>query len=294
MELSFEDNARAAVTEFPPLDLSESLAIVPVRSMHYGSVAVAGSAGVAFGGHLAAQALMAAAQTLDAPRAAHSVRSVFLAAATPGQPINYHVAWLKRGRAFSVLQVDTRQDGAHCLSTVVSFHDAEHSPEHQMSAPAVVAPDDSPTSRFIPAGTNPDVRRCFDIREADVASSDLPGKHPQQIYWVRSKAALGGSPGDHSAALYWFADLSMPWTTDLLYSTADGERIGASLDHAMWFHRPFRADDWLLFVQESVVYFGARALTRGTFFTRDGKLVASAAQETLLRRILPSPSTSDS
>jgi acyl-CoA thioesterase-2 len=77
----------------------------------------------------------------------------------------------------------------------------------------------------------------------------------------------------------------MPWTTDLPYTEAHGRRVGASLDHAVWFHRPFRADEWLLFTQESIVYVGARALTRGLFFSENGELVATATQETLLRRL---------
>lgn len=286
MNLPVRGSGMSQISEaYPPVDLLSSLMTVRSGPMSYDGIAIPGSEGVAFGGQVAAQSLVAASRALESPRLPHSARCTFLSVIRPDSEVSHRLEWLKQGRAFSVLRVEAWQRDRRCLSTIISFQTDENSPQHQMAMPMLNGPDDWPTSHFIPPGTNPEARRCFDIREVDPFAAGLNREYPQQVYWVRSKTTLGTSADNHFAAVLWFSDLSMPWTSDLPYSEADGERVGASLDHAVWFHRPFRADDWLLFVQESVVYFGARALTRGSFFSRDGALVASAIQETLLRRI---------
>lgn len=243
-----------------------------------------GGDGVAFGGQMAAQALMVA-RSIQPDRMPESIHSFFLASVIPDQAIEHEARVLRSGRAFTLVRVETRQDGRHCLSSIVSLHNGESAPGHQAPMPSVAPPDACGPCHFAPPGTNPDVRRCFDIRSVESVSAAGPGEHPRQTYWLRYRGDLGEDPAIHCAALVWFSDLSMPWTTDLAYDESHGRRFGASLDHTVWFHRPPRADRWLLFVQESLVYAGARALTRGIFYSEDGALVASAAQETLLRRI---------
>lgn len=245
-----------------------------------------GGDGVAFGGQMAAQALLAA-QAMNPDRPPESIHSFFMAAAKPDESVSHEVEVLRSGRTFSLLRVETRQECRHCLSSVISFHNGESAPEHQAPMPTVGSPDTYSACDFIPPGTDPEVRRCFDIRSVESIASTSRGSYPRQTYWVRYRGDLGPNPAVHCAALIWFADLSMPWTTDQAYDESHGRRFGASLDHTLWFHRLVRADDWLLFVQESVVYAGARALTRGLFYAGDGALVASAAQETLLRRLPP-------
>lgn len=233
---------------------------------------------------MAAQALIAA-QTHDPSRAPNSIHSFFLSSARPDETIAHNVEVQRVGRAFSSVRVETVQGDRHCVSSVVSFHNGERAPEHQLHKPETGAPETHPLSHFIPPGTDPAARECFEIRNVESRGDIANGNYPAQTYWFRSRSGLGDDPAIHCATLVWFSDLSMPWTTDLAYDARHGTRFGASLDHTVWFHRPARADQWLLFTQESIVYAGARALTRGLFFSEDGMLVASAAQETLLRRI---------
>ncbi|MGE4492876.1 MAG: acyl-CoA thioesterase [Syntrophotalea sp.] len=245
---------------------------------------VLGGDGSAFGGQMAAQALMVA-KAMQPDRAPESVHTHFLSSARPDTPIDHEVKILRSGRAFTVLRVESRQGERHCLSSTITLHNSEGSPEHQMPMPALEIPEAYPLSDFVPPGTCPSVRQCFEIREVSAQSKAEAGCYPQQAYWFRYKGDLGKDQAVHNAALVWFSDLSMPWTTDLAYDERHGRRVGASLDHTVWFHRPARADEWLYFAQESIVYAGARALMRGVFFTEDGSLIASAAQETLLRRL---------
>ncbi|WP_324741046.1 acyl-CoA thioesterase domain-containing protein [Tsuneonella sp. CC-YZS046] len=268
------------------VNLLDALRVAPGPDSVWTGTAILGGDGVAFGGQMAAQALMAA-RAVEPGRPPESIHSFFLAPAKPDRLIDHEVRVLRSGRSFSLLRVETRQEGRHCLSSVISFHGGESAPEHQAPMPPAGSPEDYPACDFIPPNTDPAVRRCFDIRSVESIASTSAGSYPRQTYWLRHRGELGADPALHCAALTWFADLSMPWTTDLAYDESHGRRVGATLDHTLWFHRPPRADRWLLFVQESTVYAGARALTRGLFFAQDGALVASAAQETLLRRLPP-------
>ncbi|MCB2050055.1 MAG: thioesterase family protein [Novosphingobium sp.] len=255
------------------------------KSMLWRGPAVLGGDGVAFGGAMAAQALIVA-QTLEPERVPESIHTHFLSSVRPSESIDHEMEVLRSGRAFTVARVESRQAARHCVSSTITLHKPESSPEHQLPMVPLGQPETYPHSSFIPPGTAPSVRRCFEIREVHSDNGSGQAGHPKQAYWLRYKGNLGDRQALHNAALVWFSDLSMPWTTDLAYDESDGVRVGASLDHTVWFHRPLRADRWLYFTQESLVYAGARAATRGVFYTEDGTLVASAAQETLLRRIV--------
>lgn len=233
---------------------------------------------------MAAQAL-SVARAMHPDRVSASVHAHFLSSARPDALIEHEVKTLRSGRAFTVLRIESRQGERHCLSSTITLHNGEQSPEHQAPMPPLKSPETYPLSKFIPPGTCPSVRQCFEIREVSAQTQAGADCNPQQAYWLRYKGDLGPDQAVHNAALVWFSDLSMPWTTDLAYDESYGRRFGASLDHTVWFHRPARADEWLYFAQESLAYAGARALTRGIFFSEDGILVASAAQETLLRRM---------
>lgn len=268
-------------------DLRAALQVAPGPMSTFSGRTVAGGGGMAFGGQMAAQALFAAS-ALSGGRSPESIHSFFLAPVQPGEVVEHHATQLRKGRAFSTIRIDTKRGDRFCLSSIASFHDGEVAPEHQAPMPTVLAPETYPLENFVPPNTNPRVRECFEIRLVGNSPSATHDSYPRQTYWLRHRENLGDDPALHSAALVWFSDLSMPWTTDLAYDERHGVRLGASLDHTIWFHRPVRADDWLLFAQESIVYAGARALTRGIFYDRDGALVASVAQETLLRRLQPS------
>ncbi len=266
----------------PSINIKDALVPARASSCRYEGMAILGANGVAFGGHCAAQTLSAAADEASAGRWPNSIHTTFLSPIALNQIISYEVSWLKKGRAFSVLRVDAWQDGLVRLTSVVSFHGAEVAPEHQIAMPAADQPHVCPEWHFIPPGTNPEVRRCFDIRSVEVAGLDTL-QHPTQACWLKCRQPLGAAGHLHAGALVWFSDLSLPWIANLPHTEKAGTLFGASLDHTVWFHRQFAAEEWLLFVQESPIYNGARALTRGMFFTADGDLVATATQETLLR-----------
>ena len=266
----------------PSIDIKDALIPARASSCRYKGMAILGANGVAFGGHCAAQSLSAAADEAGASRWPNSIHTTFLSPIALNKVITYEVSWLKKGRAFSVLRIDAWQDGLVRLTSVVSFHGAELAPEHQIAMPAADQPDACPEWHFIPPGTNPDVRRCFDIRSVEVAGPDTL-RHPTQACWLKCRQPLGAAEYLHAGALVWFSDLSLPWIANLPHAEKEGAMFGASLDHTVWFHRQFAAEEWLLFAQESPIYTGARALTRGMFFTVSGDLVATATQEMLLR-----------
>ena len=274
------------------IDLKNALEPVPAASCRYDGVAILGGNGAAFGGHCAAQSLSAAASEAGPDRPAISVHTTFLSRVAPDEGVSYEVSWLKKGRAFSILRVDASQGGLVRLTSVISFHDSEVAPQHQISMPVADPPHACANSQFIPPGTNPEVRRCFEIRSVEIAALNAQ-QHPTLAYWLRCRQPLGSLQHLHAGALVWFSDLSMPFTADLPYTEKDGRRFGASLDHSVWIHRQFSAEEWLLLVQESPIYAGARALTRGMFFTANGDLVATAAQETLIRRVRDCNTRSD-
>lgn len=266
----------------PSIDIKYALVPARASGCRYEGIPILGANGVAFGGHCAAQSLSAAADEAGAGRWSNSIHTTFLSPIALNKVISYEVSWLKKGRAFSILRVDARQDGLVRLTSVVSFHAAEIAPEHQIVMPTADKPQVCPEWHFVPPGTNPDVRRCFEIRSVEIVG--LNGlQHPTQACWLRCRQPLGAARHLHAGALVWFSDLSLPWIANLPHTENKGTLFGASLDHSVWFHREFSAEEWLLFVQESPIYTGARALTRGMFFTANGDLVATATQETLLR-----------
>lgn len=246
-------------------------------------VVVAGGEGVAFGGHLVAHSITSAAHAVSTGRHPDSVHTRFLRPASPDLDVRYDVEITKSGRSFDNLRVDAWQSGLLVAATTISFTTFEEGFDYQEAMPEVAGPDDIEPSTFVPPGTEASVRAHFDIRYAE-KSSGTSTSGPTQIMWLRAREPLGDDPSAHAAAVAWFSDLSLPWTAELPYEGAALARAGASLDHVMWFHRPFRADGWLLFTQRNPVYAHSRALTYGHFYSADGLLVATAAQETLLRR----------
>ncbi|CAG1002719.1 acyl-CoA thioesterase II [Myxococcaceae bacterium] len=250
-----------------------------------------------FGGQVAAQALVAAGRTVEG-QAPHSLHAYFLRPGDPSTPVVYRVDRIRDGRSFSTRHVVAIQKGKAIFNTSVSFHVAEIGYEHQMPMPDAPAPESLPSWSEL-------VQRSLDRLPPD-ARSWAPRPRPIDMRFVHPPTFLGGEPRT-GRSLVWFR-IPRPLPDDpflhqcLLTYASDmslldnvvkphgrngslGPLMMASLDHAVWFHVPLRVDDWLLYVQDSPAAAGARGFARGTLYSKDGRLVASVAQEGLMRPV---------
>ena len=276
-------------TEPDPTALAKMLDVTPAGSHEWRGNAEIGSSRRLFGGQVIAQALVAAAADVsNADFAPRSVHAHFLRAGAPDLPVYYRVESLTDGRSFATRQVLAVQRPAGeperiIAVAIAAFHRPETSTEHQTPMPQTAQPEDLESERVAPARTNPRVRLPFDLRTVP-EDRDRPGSAARIQVWVRTRRALPPEPILQAAALVWIADFSLPWATDGPHAHEAGTRTGSSLDHTLWFHRPMTVTDWLFFDQVSPVYTGARGLAVGHFYTRDGAMVATAIQESLIRR----------
>lgn len=248
-----------------------------------------------FGGALIAQSLLAAAQTAPADRAVHSLHAYFLRPADSATVIHYRVETLRDGARFATRRVTAEQYGEDIVTMTVSFHTPEAGFTHQL--PQLGAPPPASLPAGCPASDEA-TRTWFDrlsrvhpfelrvngelARMATARGEPVP---PRQGFWFRAKGPLSDDPESHTSAIAYASDILLLSTSLGPHGTAlNGLTVRfASLDHAMWFHAPARADDWLYYEQESTWAGGARALCNGRIFDRDGTLVASIAQEGLIR-----------
>jgi acyl-CoA thioesterase-2 len=250
-----------------------------------------------FGGQVLGQALSAAQKTVDPARHAHSLHAYFLRAGDIKAPIVYSVERARDGHSFSVRRVVAIQHGKPILNCAVSFQIEETGFEHQTSMPEVPAPEDIdpqiplPSEKFaklpvkLQRWLGPD--RPFEFRQVWPRDEMHPAKRPpyQHIWFRLAHPVPETTPEQQRALLAYASDFHLIGTATLPHgiSYISHNVQMASLDHAMWFHRPFHVDDWLLYSFDSPTAQGARGLARGMIFSRDGKLVASTAQEGLLR-----------
>jgi acyl-CoA thioesterase-2 len=256
-----------------------------------------------FGGQVLGQALVAASRTVEGVLP-HSLHAYFLLAGDPKVPIVYDVDRIRDGKSFTTRRVVAIQHGHAIFSMSVSFHNDETGLDHQMPMPDVPHPDQLPSDAEIKAKILPTlpeaVRRYYErIRPIELRPVDFeryagkPQKDNRYNIWFRTTAPLPDDPALHRCALAYASDMTVLDTALLPHqrSVFDRSIMGASLDHAVWFHRPFRADQWLLYAQDSPNMHGARGFGRGLIFSADGVLVASVAQEGLLRerRAEPKP-----
>jgi acyl-CoA thioesterase-2 len=249
-----------------------------------------------FGGQVLGQALSAAQQTVDAVRQVHSIHAYFLRAGDVEHPIVYDVDRSRDGNSFSVRRVTAIQHGKPIFVFASSFQEGEPGNEHQLSMPEVPQPEDiEPVAAPSPeqlAQLPPKAQRWlsrmgpFEIRPVYPRDELKPPKRPpfQQV-WFKLNGEVGDSPVLHQALLAYASDFHLLGTATFPHGISyyQPNVQMASLDHAMWFHRPFRADDWLLYSLDSPSAQGARGLSRGMIYTREGRLVASTAQEGLIR-----------
>ena len=249
-----------------------------------------------FGGQVIGQALVAAQRTVE-DRLAHSLHAYFMRPGDPSVPIIYEVERIRDGKSFNTRRVVAIQHGAAIFSMSASFHLEENGFDHQSEMPDVPGPDDLPglediKEQFVnklPVNIRKyfERERPIEIRLVDTSRFFTRDKsEPKQSIWIRATEKLPDDPGLHQCALAYASDFSLLDTALIAHGKVlfDPELMLASLDHAMWFHRPCRADDWLLYVLDSPAAHGARGFCRGSIFTPDGILVASVAQEGLVRK----------
>ena len=249
-----------------------------------------------FGGQVLGQALSAAQATMTEPRAAHSLHAYFLRAGDIEHPIVYDVDRTRDGGSFSVRRVSAIQHGKVIFFCAASFQEAEAGAEHQLSMPEVPRPEDIEPAPAIPperlALLPTKVQRWldrqgpFEFRHVYPRDELHPPKRPpyQQV-WFRLSSPVGDAPELHRALLAYASDFHLLGTATFPHGISyyQPNVAMASLDHALWFHRPFRADEWLLYSLDSPSAQGARGMARGLVFDRAGRLVASTAQEGLIR-----------
>jgi acyl-CoA thioesterase-2 len=246
-----------------------------------------------FGGQVAGQALVAAARTVDPEHGTvNSLHAYFLRPGDPNIPILYDVDRIRDGKSFTTRRVVAIQHGRAIFNLSASFHRHEPGLDHQMPMPDVPGPDEVPTfrERWQPfkekLGSWYDRPRPIDTRHVDWSPPDRKAKlPPYQRVWFRADGKLPDDPLLHTCVVTYASDMTLLDTALLPHGgkVADEQLMMASLDHAMWFHRPFRADEWLLYQQESPIAHGARGLARGEIFDRSGRLVVSVVQEGLFR-----------
>ena len=248
-----------------------------------------------FGGQVASQSLRAATLTVDGDRAPHSLHAYFIRPGDPAVPIIYTVERVRDGRTFTTRRVSAIQHGKTIFTLSASFQQPEEGLEHQAAMPAVPPPEDVERSidrlerlldRPLPAEHRDSP---IELRHAGPLSievmRDLSLRTAHNNVWLRVVGSLPDDPLLHVCLMTYVSDLTLLDTVLLRHGSAwaDRKTSGASLDHAMWFHRPFRADRWLLYAQETPVAAGGRGLAWGQVFTESGELVVSVVQEGLIR-----------
>jgi acyl-CoA thioesterase-2 len=248
-----------------------------------------------FGGQVIGQALVAACRTVEGRRA-HSMHAYFILPGDPKVPIVYDVERTRDGKSFSTRRVRAIQHGEPIFTMSLSFHNDEAGLDHQAKMPDVPTPDALPSeadirSRILPI--MPEAVRRYYERERPIELRPvefdryLGRKYEDGRFnvWIRTTGRLPDDPAIHQCVLAYASDMTLLDTALVPHGRTlfEKEFMAASLDHALWLHRPFRADEWLLYAQDSPNLLGGRGFARGLIFTRDGTLVASVAQEGLVR-----------
>lgn len=254
--------------------------------------------GTVFGGQVLGQALSAAAHTVPPERRVHSLHAYFLRPGDVSRPIVYDVDRARDGGSFTTRRVVAIQAGQPILNLAASFQIVESGFEHQDAMPDVPPPEQLPTEqeRYLAFGDRlpPLLReravadRPFELKVVEMEDDPFEPspRPPTRHLWLRTSAPVADDPALHAYLLAYASDYSFLTTSMLPHGVTwlSGGMQVASLDHAMWFHDAFRVDEWLLYAMDSPVAHGSRGLVRGRIFSRDGRLVASTAQEGLIRR----------
>jgi acyl-CoA thioesterase-2 len=248
--------------------------------------------GRVFGGQVLAQAVIAAERTVDDGRAAHSMHGYFLRPGDSLKGMTFSVDRIHDGRSFSTRRTQAFQDGVPIFSMIASFETDATGLEHQDDMPVGIPDPEELSDEQVLDGLHPMSKRHFDRSPVEVRHveqpiyADVDGERvAHQSVWVRTRGAVPEDPRLHRAALAYMSDLTIQESVLRAHGASwstPGLKV-ASLDHAMWWHRPARVDEWLLYVQQSPSAQGGRGLSTGRIFSRDGALVASVAQEIMVR-----------
>jgi acyl-CoA thioesterase-2 len=252
-----------------------------------------------FGGQVAGQALVAAGRTTDGQRPVHSLHAYFLRPGRPGVPIVYLVERVRDGRSFTTRRVVAVQQGRTIFNLTASFHLPEAGFEHQQAMPDVPGPERLPKladeirdhlGRLPEQLERMARRQPFDIRYVERlrwSPEEIEDSQPRSAVWMRAVGPLGDDPLVHTCAVTYASDMMLLDAVRVPVEPLWGPRgfDMASLDHAMWFHHPFRADEWFLYQLESPIATGGRGLARGQIYDREGHLLVSVIQEGLFRKI---------
>ena len=246
-----------------------------------------------FGGQVAAQAMIAGVRTVDPEFGIHSLHSYFLRPGDTRVPIVYDVERIRDGRSFATRRVSARQHGRPIFYLTANFQREEEGLEHQDVMPEVPGPEQGMTMvELMRAAGNTETDALakewasLDARIIGSSRDGLPEdptRPARARMWIRVNAELGDDPVVHRAAFTFASDMSLLGATLAAHDVRPSDIQMASLDHAIWFHRPFRADEWWLYDQVSPSASGGRGLALARVFTRDGRLVATVAQEGLIR-----------
>ncbi|MGU3540145.1 acyl-CoA thioesterase II [Methylobacterium sp. A54F] len=249
-----------------------------------------------FGGQVVAQALVAATRTVPPSRPPHSLHAYFLLGGDPKVPIVYEVERIRDGRSFTTRRVKAVQHGRAIFAMSISYQAVEEGFTHQATMPDVPPAESLPDTRALiagAAGTIPPAvagyfarPRPIELRPVELARYiRREPSEPRCNVWFRAASALPDDPAIHQAVLAYASDMTLLDASLIAHGRTvfDPEIQSASLDHALWLHRPFRADEWLLYAQDSPAGGGARGFSRGQIFDAAGNLVASVAQEGLIR-----------
>jgi acyl-CoA thioesterase-2 len=250
-----------------------------------------------YGGQVLGQALVAAVRTVPADRFAHSLHAYFLLAGDPSRPIVYNVERVRDGGSFTTRRVTAIQHGRAMFVMSASFHITEPGLDHHNTMPNVPPPEDLPSEQQLTAkllAHLPENMRSYWERERPIEMRPLDvsryfareKRAPEQMVWMRASGRLPDAFPLHQCVLAYASDFTLLDTALIAHGKLmfDKDMQLASLDHALWFHRPFRADEWMLYAQDSPSSHGARGFCRGNVFTRDGVLIASVCQEGLMRQ----------
>ncbi|WP_137843688.1 acyl-CoA thioesterase II [Microbacterium sp. 2FI] len=256
--------------------------------------------GRVFGGQVLAQSIIAAERTISEGRTVHSMHGYFLRPGDASSGITFAVDRIHDGRSFSTRRTQAFQEGVPIFSMIASFQDEGPGVEHQAPYPdGIPGPDELPDIESHLKGLHPMSKRMFTDRPVELRHVPSPiyltvdgERRPSQAVWVKVRRPIPDTPAIHRAALAYLSDLTIQESILRAHGIAWATRglKVASLDHAMWWHRAGRADEWMLYAQESPSARGGRGLATGRIYSADGALLASVAQEVMVR--IPEPDAS--
>lgn len=272
----------------------DALSLTPSSEDHFTAPSLPMPGARVYGGQVMAQAVLAASRTVDADRPIHSLHGYFLRPGDDKLPIDFGIDRIHDGRSFSTRRTQAYQNASPIFSMISSFQDRDSGLEHQAEMPAnIPAPHELPSAVEVLSVVDHPMAdywahfRPFDLRHVEGAIYDLVRgeRVAHQAVWMRTHTDLPDDPNLHRAAIAWASDYTIlePVFRRHGVAWADSGLKAASLDHAMWFHRDGRADEWMLYVLESPSAQGGRGLGLGRIYSQNGTLLVSVAQEGMIR-----------